>query len=110
VNVQLTSSLGRDVETAIFRVAKEALKNTAVHSKASNAGIEVWEDAQDVYVVIVDDGVGFDVRRTSLASTDRFGIASMRQHVEMNGGRLDIASTPGEGTTLRAHFERKAAA
>ena len=50
---------------------------------------------------INDDGVGFDpVAAARLLSEDHFGLAGMRERVEMVGGNLSIDSGPGKGTTV----------
>jgi signal transduction histidine kinase len=52
---------------------------------------------------ISDDGKSFDVLRSSNADlTHRLGLTSMRERVEMFGGRFSVVSAPGMGTTVRA--------
>jgi signal transduction histidine kinase len=88
-----------DVETACFRIAQEALSNVARHARAGH--VEVTLTAQDaaLEVTVRDDGVGFNVeRRTGL------GLVGMSERAELAGGRVDIESAPGAGTTVRARF------
>jgi signal transduction histidine kinase len=95
-----------EIETACFRIVQEALSNVARHARARH--VEVTLTAQDVAleVTVRDDGVGFDVerRRTGL------GLVGMGERAESAGGRLDIESAPGAGTTLRARFPLPGAA
>jgi signal transduction histidine kinase len=112
VSVALESPLPNGLETAIFRVTTEALRNVAQHSRCEIVHISVREDHEGIHLVIADDGVGFSVRADALTDAkDRFGLASMRQHVEMNDGRFEISSSTGHGTVLSARFAtaRKAA-
>jgi signal transduction histidine kinase len=89
-----------EIETACFRIGQEALSNVARHAHARH--VEVTLTAQDVAldVTVRDDGVGFNLQgmRTGL------GLMGMAERAELAGGRLDIESTPGVGTTLRALF------
>ena len=59
----------------------------------------VTSGPSEVIVVIHDDGIGFD---PALGRPGHLGLASMRERVTRLGGRLDIASAPGAGTTITA--------
>jgi signal transduction histidine kinase len=89
----------REIETACFRIAQEALNNIASHARAHHVEVALTGE-NDLDLMISDDGVGFSVEqlRSSL------GLVGMRERAELVGGRLDIESAPGAGTTLRARF------
>jgi signal transduction histidine kinase len=89
-----------EIETACFRIVQEALSNVARHARARH--VEVTLTAQDVAleVTVSDDGVGFNVERLRTG----LGLVGMDERADFVGGRLDIESTPGAGTTLRARF------
>ena len=89
-----------EIETACFRIVQEALSNVARHARARH--VEVTLTAQDVAleVTVRDDGVGFNVERLRTG----LGLVGMGERAELAGGRLDIESAPGAGTTLRARF------
>ncbi|MCU1229999.1 MAG: hypothetical protein JWO97_2883 [Acidobacteria bacterium] len=89
-----------DVEIASFRIVQEALTNVARHARAHH--VEVRMTAQDdaFEITISDDGIGFDVERLRPG----FGLAGMSERAALAGGRLDIESVPGAGTTVRARF------
>jgi len=89
-----------EVETACYRIAQEALSNVARHARARH--VQVTLTAQDVALELTvrDDGVGFDVERLRTG----LGLVGMGERAELAGGRLDIESAPGAGTTLRARF------
>jgi nitrate/nitrite-specific signal transduction histidine kinase len=61
--------------------------------------VAVTSGPADVSVVIHDDGIGFDL---SLGRPGHLGLASMRDRAARLGGRLDIVSAPGSGTTITA--------
>ena len=87
-----------DVETAIYRIAQEALRNALKHADAHTVAIAVAEIEGEVGVRVRDDGRGYDPTATATG----FGLVSIRERVELLEGRLRVSSAPGEGTTLEA--------
>jgi len=90
-----------DLEQAIYRVAQEALANAARHSRASALRVTLDYQPDQVYLVVRDNGVGFDPTRTA---EHGYGLHSMQERVSATGGRLVIESVPGEGTVVKAEF------
>ena len=90
--------LESELETALYRIIQEALTNAGRHGQASHTWVEVEEDATTVRATIRDDGQGFDTS----AKTTGFGLAGMHERAELVGGTVEVASGPGEGTTVRA--------
>ena len=98
------------VETALYRVAQEALHNVVRHAQANAVELSVAEVDQALTLKIHDDGAGFDVERTLARRGDRgLGLAGMRDRVEALSGRLSIASEPGAGTTIEAEIPLRSA-
>jgi signal transduction histidine kinase len=90
-----------EVETIVYRITQEALNNVAKHAQAERVWIRLTADEEAVELTIRDDGVGFDpVQAARLLRDGHFGLAGMRERVELGGGRLDLDSRPGDGTTL----------
>ncbi|MGZ0150220.1 sensor histidine kinase [Kribbella sp. WER1] len=89
-------------QVAAYRVVQEALTNVVRHAKASAARVLVQVDETGVRVEVADDGSGFDVE--AAARGTRHGLAGMRERVRIEGGTLDLRSTPGSGTTVSAWF------
>ncbi len=89
-----------ELEAAIYRIAQEALTNTAKHGNASRARIEICERAETIHLTIEDDGIGFD----PAANHEGFGLHGMRERVQLLAGELLIDSTPGRGTTVEAQL------
>ena len=87
-----------DVETAIYRIAQEALRNALKHAQAHTVAIAVAEIDGEVGVRIRDDGRGYDPK----ANATGFGLVSIQERVELLDGRLRVSSAPGKGTTLEA--------
>jgi signal transduction histidine kinase len=91
--------VGPELETTIYRLVQEALTNVAKHSGAEHARVTVNGSDRRIEVEISDDGSGFD----PAATTSGFGLAGMRERVQLGGGRLTV--TPGDrGTTVRAEL------
>src|SRR5690349_1526003 len=82
-------------EAAAYRIAQEALHNALRHGDPSTVVVNVSAHNGTVRIEITDDGLGFD------AKTDGLGLASMRDRARAVGGRLDVRSRPGGGTTVR---------
>jgi signal transduction histidine kinase len=89
---------GVGLETTVFRVVQESLANVGKHSGARTARVEVRELADELRVLVEDDGHGFDPASPAAG----FGLRGMRERVALAGGRLEIASAPGRGAAVRA--------
>ncbi len=104
LRVDLEARLGderlpRDSETALYRVVQEALTNIIKHAQAGRVSILLQRKGDAVVAMIEDDGSGFDPDETR---KDALGLAGMRERVALVGGRLQIESSAGAGTTLVA--------
>ena len=86
------------LETAVYRLVQEALNNVSKHSMAGHAELDVRARRGAIEVELSDDGVGFD---PSLVR-EGFGLVGMRERAALLGGTLEIDSTNGAGTHLRA--------
>jgi signal transduction histidine kinase len=99
--------LDPSTETALFRVAQQALANVADHAGATSAEVLLEGSAAGVTLRVVDDGCGFDPAHVQTAGTrPGFGLTAMRERVEAIGGRLTIRTSPGQGTTVEALVPR----
>jgi len=97
------------VEITCFRVAQEALSNVIRHAQARVVEIELTESAAALHLMVRDDGAGFDVAAARQRATIGVsqGLLSMQERVALVGGDLQIDSTPGAGTTVRARLPLK---
>ena len=90
-----------DVETALYRIAQEALGNVGKHARARTATVEFERSAGSLRGSIRDDGVGFDVDGVlSRVGPQGLGLMGMRERVVALGGNLTVRSTPGKGTSV----------
>jgi len=86
-----------DFETAIYRIVQEALSNVQDHAGAAHAKVTVSETEHSVEVIVEDDGVGFEPADV----VEGFGLAGLRDRVDLLDGALRIDSAPGHGTTIQ---------
>lgn len=85
-----------EAEQALFRVAQEALANVARHSDADRVEVDLAYEAHSVRLRVADNGRGFD----PAASSDGFGLQSMRERLASLDGRVSVESAPGEGARV----------
>ncbi|HYH41618.1 MAG TPA: sensor histidine kinase, partial [Burkholderiales bacterium] len=84
-------------ETALFRVAQEALTNIAKHAQAQNVHVELASSEGTLSLSVHDDGVGFDT--TAVAGGGQ-GLRNMRERAVAVGARLSITSSERMGTRV----------
>jgi len=87
-------------EVQLLRIIQEALANVRKHAGASHAQVRVQQVNGYIETAISDDGVGFVAEERARLGLPRFGMSTMRERAESLGGTFDIASVPGEGTTV----------
>ena len=94
--------LAPELEFGLYRVAQEALNNSAKHSKAKQVSISYSVRSGVASLVVSDDGVGFDP--SAPGGRQSFGMIGMRERLAALGGTLTVTSAPGHGTRLEAHI------
>jgi len=96
------TNLPEHAETAIYRIAQEALQNVLKHASAEHVQLRLSVAAGAVVLEISDDGVGFDPAATAeRAGPVGYGLPGMQQRAELLGGQLTADSAPGRGTVVR---------
>jgi PAS domain S-box-containing protein len=97
----LERTLPTDIESKLFRIVQEALTNCAKHSKADAVRIELASDGGGTSLTISDNGVGFDPGNLArVGPKPGLGLLTMRERVEIVGGRFEVRSKPGAGTEI----------
>jgi PAS domain S-box-containing protein len=99
--------LAAPVETALFRIAQEALTNVAKHAQATEVVLTVAVKDGTARLIVADDGLGFE--RVTLAEiTERqgWGLLSMSERAKAVGGWCRIESCPGQGTRVTVEVAR----
>ncbi|HTR04963.1 MAG TPA: sensor histidine kinase [Thermoanaerobaculia bacterium] len=90
----------RDTALCLFRIAQEGLRNVARHAKARSVSLSCRPQRGGLELTLKDDGVGFRAQRRP--GRPSLGLASMRERVEVIGGRFRVDSAPGQGTVVQA--------
>jgi two-component system sensor histidine kinase UhpB len=92
------------MQTAIFRVAQEALANVARHAGATVVEVDLDEDGGRAELRVRDDGSGFHPGTIPRAGTERpgagLGLGGMAERARLVGGELDVRSAPRGGTSV----------
>ena len=89
-------------QIVMYRIAQEALTNVLKHARATRVSVTIADTDGGVTLTITDDGTGFDPTETARhALPGHLGMRSMQERAEVAGGRLEVESKPGAGTTIR---------
>ena len=99
------SRLRSDIEGAAYFMVSESLANAVKHGFAREADVRILRRNNRLVVEVCDDGRGF-IREEASGS----GLSNLCDRIEAIGGRLEIHSRPGEGTTISADLPYVAAA
>src|SRR5215212_97837 len=112
LEVSLEEALGDErlppeAETTLFRVTQEVLTNVRKHARASTVRVVLDHPGSAVRLQVTDDGRGFepDEATRSNGPGERVGLSGMRERLSLLGGRFEVHSEPGSGTTVTAKVE-----
>jgi signal transduction histidine kinase len=91
--------LDGDRATAAFRIFQECLTNVIRHAQATSVSVSLYQEAENILLVVEDDGIGF--RESDLSnSLGSLGLLGMKERAQFCGGNVRISSSPGNGTTV----------
>lgn len=96
--------LAPETETALYRVAQEALNNARKHAGVKEAHLKLARLPGKVRLEVRDEGYGFDPEGPPKngGRGERVGLSGMRERMDLLGGELRITSAPGSGTAVVA--------
>ncbi|MGB7341009.1 MAG: GAF domain-containing sensor histidine kinase [Phototrophicaceae bacterium] len=86
------------VESALYRIAQEAITNIGKHARATSVIVQIILTPERVRLVIEDDGIGFDMGQP--INSGRFGLVGLKERVKLLHGTVDIVSCVGSGTVI----------
>ncbi len=94
-----------DVRVLLFQAVRELLFNVVKHARVTRAAVTLdLQDADHLRLTVHDEGVGFDPQamwnRAPAPTEGGFGLFSLRERLNLLGGRLTIDSAAGEGVTV----------
>jgi signal transduction histidine kinase len=93
------TGLSDSQKIVLFRVAQEALSNVRRHSGAARVTVALHSTPTFVGLTVTDNGFGFDPQQLG---QERLGLAGISERVRLLGGAVEIETSPGAGTTVRA--------
>ncbi|GGQ05782.1 signal transduction histidine kinase [Actinomadura coerulea] len=107
VEGELEDELPDHVQTALYRIAQEAVGNSLRHASATRVDLLLEHASDRVRLEVADDGAGFSMRDVLARGgrgrrPDSYGLRGMRERAELLGGRVAVTSRPGVGTTVEA--------
>lgn len=84
----------------VYRIIQEGLQNINKYSVAHNAVVEIKKENNAIVINIKDDGIGFDPEKVK----GGIGLKNLRKRASVLNGKLDILSSPGEGSKIKIVF------
>jgi signal transduction histidine kinase len=100
------NSLPAGLRRTVYRMAQESLSNSARHSGTDSARLCLTVTDDEVYLVISDDGCGFDpvVALSRSQSREHFGLQGIQERARAMGGDCEIISQPGAGARIMVNL------
>jgi len=98
-------AMGASAAHEILMTVREAVYNSVQHSGKNKVQVQVEVAGADLTIAIVDGGVGF-VPSAGWAPEGHYGLVGMQERVQRLGGRFELTSAPGRGTTVKLAVRR----
>ncbi len=95
------TALSSEAKVAIYRTCREAVHNAVKHARGSRVVVRLHREGQRVCFSIQDDGQGFDLAQALQQNAKGYNsLQDMRIYIKSAGGRLEVRTVPGVGTTI----------
>ena len=91
-----------ELRAILFRIAQEAIANARKHASATTIHVSIAGRQGGVRLLVTDDGQGFDVGVIESPEPGHIGLPTMIERAQLAGGRCEIESEPGRGTSVSA--------
>ncbi|MBE9528929.1 MAG: response regulator [Proteobacteria bacterium] len=98
-------SLGERIKESLLRVVRESLQNIMKHAGASSVAVTGSIDGNGLELSVTDNGRGFSLEGIRGKKGRGIGTLLMRERIKELGGSMEIASTPGSGTTVTVRLD-----
>jgi signal transduction histidine kinase len=85
-----------EIEAGVYFCCLEAVQNATKYAKASRVVVNLWQQDGHLLFSVVDDGIGFNPKGAVTGT----GVQNMKDRIASLGGRLNLESQPGKGTTV----------
>lgn len=93
--------LADDLNVMLWKSARELLHNVVKHARARHVFLGLAVSGAEVQLTVTDDGCGFDAAAARQDSAAGFGLYSIDERLVQLGGRMELDTRPGDGTTVR---------
>jgi len=97
-SIEVSDERSGEEDRIVYRLVQESLTNVTKHANAARVEVSAKESDSAILILVRDDGDGFD----PTSATAGRGLRGMRERIELLGGEIDVASTPGDGTKITA--------
>lgn len=94
--------LNAELESTAFRILQEAISNSLRHASAKHIRVKLQTRKNELELIVSDDGKGFDASTIFQNENASYGLLSIRERAMICGGRAEIQTSPGTGTTVSA--------
>ncbi|MFZ1289597.1 MAG: sensor histidine kinase [Melioribacteraceae bacterium] len=102
----ILGSLNKEQELNIYRICQESISNIIKHANCAEFFIQLVQDNEQIKLVISDDGIGFNVEEYFSEGRSSLGLLNIKERAENYSGKMNIISSPSEGTTIFIKFFR----
>jgi signal transduction histidine kinase len=99
---EIPRSVHPDTALCVFRIVQEGLRNLKKYSGVEEASVDLKMIGERLEVTVRDEGYGFDLQ--ALRKNEGLGVRSMEERARSLGGKFEIHSESGKGTTLKARL------
>lgn len=99
---EVSSIMDEDIKTNIYRILQEHINNIIKHSKCTEVQISIKECGDNIYMVINDNGQGFDINK----KREGIGISNIMNRIQSFDGTFKMESSPGNGCKLKVILPR----
>jgi signal transduction histidine kinase/YHS domain-containing protein len=98
--------LDEEYELTLYRIAQEAIRNAHRHGHAKHVKLDINFQPSEVMLTIKDNGIGFDAKKglECFALQGRYGLLGIQERVQRLNGKIEISSSPEQGTTIVARL------
>ncbi len=103
IEQEALKDLPGETSQTLLHISQEALANIAKHAKASRVWLSVRNMDNNLYLQIIDNGQGFDLKKQP--DLLGHGLSNMEQRARQMGGEFEIVTSPGEGTTITIRLQ-----
>jgi PAS domain S-box-containing protein len=99
-DLEVETLINENYKLTLYRIVQEQINNIVKHASARSVLIELFAEAQNIHLIITDDGQGFDINKIKKGH----GLKNMRSRAELLNGTSEIITSPGKGCKLKVNI------